>query len=42
MSRKPRNLKPWEFVKDRKHNITTLRPFEDPSNFYYQYDGFTY
>ena len=42
VSRKPKNLKPWEFVKDKKHNLTTLRPFEDPSTFYYQCDGFTY
>ncbi|MDA9030033.1 hypothetical protein N9H59_02920 [Flavobacteriaceae bacterium] len=42
MSRRPLKLKGWEFVKDKKHNLSTLKDSEDPSNFYYQFDGWTY
>jgi|14BtaG_2_1085337.scaffolds.fasta_scaffold40135_5 hypothetical protein len=40
--RKPKKLKSWMFVKEKKHNLTSLREGEDPSNFYYQSDGNIY
>jgi len=40
--KKPKNLKDWEFVKDKKFMLTTLREFEDPKDFLYQFDGYLY
>lgn len=42
VKRKPKKLKSWEFVKDKRHNISTLKDYDDPSNFYYQFDGYVY
>jgi len=42
MSRRPLKLKEWEYVKDKKHNLSSLRYDDDPTNFYYQFDGWTY
>ena len=40
--RKPKKLKDWEFVKDKRHYLASLRDSDDPSLFYYQYEGGTY
>lgn len=38
----PANLKSWDFVKNLRHDVKTLRPNERPEDFYYQYDGYLY
>ncbi len=40
--KKTTKLKSWEFVKDKKHSLTTLSEWDDPSQFYYQFDGYMY
>ena len=36
---KPKKLKSWEFVKDKPKILTTLKSYDDPSTYYYQFDG---
>lgn len=38
----PTNLKSWDFVKNLKHDIKTLRSGERPEDFYFQFDGHHY
>lgn len=40
--KKTTKLKSWEFVKDKTHSLTTLSEWDDPSQFYYQFDGYMY
>ena len=39
---KPKELKGWEFVKNLKYDIRSLKPNERPEDFYFQYDGHLY
>ena len=37
---KPKTLKPWEFVKDKKHDLSSLvRNQLNPDMFYYQFNN---
>ena len=40
---KPKTLKTWEFVKNKRHDISQLiRHQQGPEEFYYQFDGYIY
>jgi len=38
----PKQLKTWEFVKTQRHDLENIKGRGNPTDYYYQYDGYTY
>ena len=39
---KPKTLKSWEEVKNKRVDLKTLRPSDRSEDYYYQFDGYIY